>query len=271
MTGQGGLPDKRESRSGRSGKDRTGPAIRMKNVWFRYEKNGADVLRDLNLEVFPGQLYALLGGNGVGKTTALKAVMGLIAPRRGKVSAGGRIAMLPQNPQALFSEITVEDELLEVLHGTGKTDEEMAAAVSAMIERMEIRHLRQSHPYDLSGGEQQRLALGKVLLLEPEILLLDEPTKGLDPFFKLTLAEILKDLSGRGIAVLMVSHDIEFCARHAHRCAMFFDGGMVSEGDPRSFFAGNSFYTTTANRMAREYFPGAVTWEEVAACVRNMR
>lgn len=251
-------------------KDRTGPAIRMKNVWFRYGRDGADVLRDLNLEVFPGQLYTLLGGNGAGKTTALKAALGLIAPRRGKVSVGGRIAMLPQNPQALFSEITVEEELLEALRGTDKTDEEMASTAVEMSERIEIRHLRRSHPYDLSGGEQQRLALGKVLLLEPEILLLDEPTKGLDPFFKLTLAGILKDLTSRGITILMVSHDIEFCARHADRCAMFFDGGVVSEGSPRSFFAGNSFYTTTANRMAREYFPDAVTWEEVAACVREM-
>jgi energy-coupling factor transport system ATP-binding protein len=146
----------------------------------------------------------------------------------------------------------------------------MVSTAAEMSERIEIRHLRWSHPYDLSGGEQQRLALGKVLLLEPEILLLDEPTKGLDPFFKLTLAGILKDLTSRGITILMVSHDIEFCARHADRCAMFFDGGVVSEGSPRSFFAGNSFYTTTANRMAREYFPDAVTWEEVAACVREM-
>ena len=129
---------------------------------------------------------------------------------------------------------------------------------------MEIEHLRKAHPYDLSGGEQQRLALGKILLLKPKILLLDEPTKGLDPFFKLTLAGIFKKLKETGVTIFMVSHDIEFCAEHADRCAMFFDGDIASIGTPREFFAGNSFYTTAANRVARQWAPEAITWEEVA-------
>lgn len=246
-------------------------AIRTKELWFRYRKDSPDVLRDLNLQVQRGILYCLLGGNGVGKSTLLKVLQGLLKPRRGSVEIRGAAAMLPQNPQALFSEITVEDDLLEALHYTGKTDEEKADAVESMLKLLQIEHLRAVHPYDLSGGEQQRLALGKVLLLEPEILLLDEPTKGLDPFFKITLAQILKDLTARGITILMVSHDIEFCAEYADRCAMFFDGGIVSEGEAETFFTGNSFYTTTANRIAREFFPGAITWEEVAECIRSMK
>ena len=107
------------------------------------------------------------------------------------------------------------------------------------------------HPYDLLGGEQQRAALAKTLLLDPEILLLDEPTKGLDAEFKLVFAEILQVLLRRGVTILMVSHDVEFCARYAHRCALFFDGSIVTEAAPRAFFSGNSFYTTSANRMAR--------------------
>ncbi len=124
--------------------------------------------------------------------------------------------------------------------------------------------MRKSHPYDLSGGEQQRLALGKILLLDPKILLLDEPTKGLDPFFKITLAGILKKLTASGVTIFMVSHDVEFCAEYADRCAMFFDGDVVSEGTPKEFFAGNSFYTTSANRIVRMWFPEGITWEEVA-------
>ena len=245
--------------------------IRTKDLWFRYSKDAQDVLRDLNLQVERGTLYSLLGGNGVGKSTLLKVLQGILKPRRGSVQISGRAAMLPQNPQALFSEITVEDDLLEALHYAEKTDGEKADAVESMLKLLQIEHLRAVHPYDLSGGEQQRLALGKVLLLEPEILLLDEPTKGLDPFFKITLAEILKDLTARGITILMVSHDIEFCAEYADRCAMFFDGGIISEGEAESFFTGNNFYTTTANRIAREYFPGAITWEEVAECIRSMK
>ncbi len=123
------------------------------------------------------------------------------------------------------------------------------------------------HPYDLSGGEQQRAALAKVLLLEPEILLLDEPTKGLDAEFKQIFAGILEKLLHRGVTILMVSHDIEFCAKYAHRCALFFDGSVVTEETPRAFFSGNSFYTTSANRMARHLLPEAVTAEDViCAC-----
>jgi len=138
-----------------------------------------------------------------------------------------------------------------------------------MLDLMEISHLRKAHPYDLSGGEQQRLALGKVLLLKPDVILLDEATKGLDPFFKITLAGILKKLTDGGTTIFMVSHDIEFCAEYADMCAMFFDGTIVSSGDPKEFFSGNNFYTTSANKMAREYFPEAITWEEVASCIEK--
>ena len=108
------------------------------------------------------------------------------------------------------------------------------------------------------------IQFSKILLLEPKILLLDEPTKGLDPFFKITLAGILKKLTQSGVTIFMVSHDVEFCAEYADRCAMFFDGDVVSEGTPKEFFAGNSFYTTSANRIARRWFPEGITWGEVA-------
>jgi energy-coupling factor transport system ATP-binding protein len=241
--------------------------IKAKDVFYRYSKDSGDVLRDLNFEMKKGELLCILGGNGSGKSTTLKAISSLIKPQRGKIEVKGRQAMLPQNPQALFTEITCEEELLEALHYTKISDKEKVDAVNDMLELMEIVHLRKSHPYDLSGGEQQRLALGKILLLKPEILLLDEPTKGLDPFFKLTLAEILHKLNRDGVSILMVSHDIEFCAEFADRCAMFFDGGVISTGTPHEFFEGNSFYTTSSNRMARQWFPRAITWEEVAACL----
>ena len=223
-------------------------------------------------------MFCLLGGNGVGKSTTLKAISGAVVPQHGSIVVDGmkvkkenfkelfnkRLAMLPQNPQALFTEITVEEELLEALYFEKISDEEKIDKIEKTLEMMEITHLRKSHPYDLSGGEQQRLALGKILLLDPKILLLDEPTKGLDPFFKITLAGILKKLTASGVTIFMVSHDVEFCAEYADRCAMFFDGDVVSEGTPEEFFAGNSFYTTSANRIARRWFPEGITWEEVA-------
>ncbi|MBQ4650485.1 MAG: energy-coupling factor ABC transporter ATP-binding protein [Firmicutes bacterium] len=253
--------------------------INIKNLWFRYNKDSGDVLRGLNISVRRGELFCLLGGNGVGKSTTLKAISGNVTAQRGSITVDGlkvkkdnfkelfknRLAMLPQNPQALFTEITVEEELMEALYFSNFSDEEKAERIEEMLDRMEISHLSKSHPYDLSGGEQQRLALGKILLLEPKILLLDEPTKGLDPFFKITLAGVLKKLTEEGVTIFMVSHDVEFCAEYADRCAMFFDGDIVSVGSPKEFFAGNNFYTTSANRIARKWLPEAVTWEEVAA------
>lgn len=177
--------------------------------------------------------------------------------------------MLPQNPQAVFTEISVEEDLLEALYGQKLSEKEQFQRVEEMLDKMELRDLRKSHPYDLSGGEQQRLALGKILLQDPKILVLDEPTKGLDPFFKRKLGGILEGLHKEGMTIFMVSHDIEFCAEYADYCAMFFDGEVVAFDDPVRFFSGNRFYTTIANRIAGKWFPQSITCEEVAKKCRE--
>ncbi len=222
-----------------------------------------------------------MGGNGAGKTTALSLIPGINKPYRGTVRINGQdlsrdggeqlfhrmLGVLPQNPQAIFVKKTVKEDLLEMLSEQKLSRTEKAGRVQAVARLCRLEDLLARHPYDLSGGEQQRAALAKVLLLQPRILLLDEPTKGLDGEFKQVLAQILYDLLRHGVTILMVSHDIEFCAQYAHRCALFFDGNIVSSAPPRKFFSGNSFYTTAANRMARHKLPGAVTAEDViAAC-----
>lgn len=245
--------------------------ICLDEVWFRYDKEGQDVIKGLDLRIGEGEIFAILGGNGTGKTTTLSIIGDLLKPYRGRVFVRGRqrkkgssedvrILMLPQDPQSLFLKKTVEEDLKEVFK---KPTEQEKEKIEAMIDRMKIRQVLHQHPYDLSGGEQQRLALAKILLLEPDVLLLDEPTKGLDGFFKQSLAEIMKGMKAEGKTVIMVSHDVEFCARYADTCALFFDGGVVSQRGANEFFAGNHFYTTAANRMARNYFPMAVTTEDV--------
>ncbi|MCI5493626.1 MAG: ATP-binding cassette domain-containing protein [Lachnospiraceae bacterium] len=241
----------------------TDAVVRFVDVWFRYGRELPDILRGLNLSVKGGEWFAILGGNGVGKSTAMKILCKMLKPYRGKVMIEKRLLMLPQNPQALFTEITVWEELYEALCDSREPDEVKQQKITEMLEKMELSGMDQMHPYDLSGGEQQRLALGKILLLEPEILVMDEPTKGLDPFFKRKLAGILTGLKSEGVTILMVSHDIEFCAQYADRCTMFFDGVSIPALSPEDFFAGNNYYTTTANRIARQWFPKAVTWEEV--------
>ena len=236
----------------------TESAVEAKELWFRYEQSGADVVRGLTLEAKKGDFLALLGGNGTGKSTTLRLLAGALKPVRGQVRCHGRIALLPQDPQTLFARKSVREELTEC--GSAERAAELAA-------RCGLTDLLDRHPYDISGGEQQRLALAKVLLSEPDILLLDEPTKGLDAACKREIAAILQELQRGGMTLLMVSHDIEFCAQYARRCALLFDGAIVAEGTPRAFFAGSSFYTTAANRMARGLLPEAVTVEDlIAAC-----
>ena len=241
------------------------PVVTVSGAWFRYEQDSPDVVKGLDLTLGRGEFLALLGGNGAGKSTTLKLLAGLKKPYRGDVVVSGTLGMLPQNPQTLFVKKTVREDLFEIFTGSKLSRSQQEARVARMVSLCRLETLLDRHPYDLSGGEQQRAALAKVLLLQPEILLLDEPTKGLDAEFKQMFAEILRSLLAQGVSLLMVSHDVEFCARYAHRCALFFDGAVVTEATSRAFFSGNSFYTTAANRIARPLEPQAVTAEDVMA------
>ena len=246
---------------------RGGPVLTAEGLWFRYAPEEPDVVRGLDLTVYQGELLALLGGNGAGKTTSLHLLSGALTPYRGTVRHTGRIGVLPQDPQALFVKKTVRQDLYEAFDGQTLPSDLREKRVAQAVSLCRLTELLDRHPYDLSGGEQQRAALCKVLLLDPEILLLDEPTKGLDAEFKQELAAILRSLTAGGVTVVMVSHDVEFCARYAHRCALFFDGSVVTEGAPRPFFSGNSFYTTSAGRMVRELCAEAVTAEDVMSLI----
>ena len=251
------------------------PALTLKELWFRYEKDSPDILRGVSTEIPTGSLYAILGGNGAGKSTTLKAISGICRPYRGKVTLFGKpvekyksselfhgcLAMLPQDPKSLFVKKTVREDLSEMTKDK--------AAIDRIAALCQVTELLDSHPYDLSGGEQQRAALAKVLLTDPKLLLLDEPTKGIDSFFKETFAGILADLKNRGITIVMVSHDVEFCARYADVVSMFFDGQILTTDTPRRFFGSNSFYTTAAHRMSRHIFDGAVTAEDVIALYKE--
>lgn len=265
-------------------KEKVIPEIRLRDVWFRYERELPDVVKGASLDVFKGEIFALVGGNGTGKSTMMSLIARIRYPYRGKIWLEGReinrysddelyhgfLGMLPQNPQSLFVKKTVRDDLYEMIDGKKERkssaypiDMKKSDAVAGIAALTKLEHLMDRHPYDLSGGEQQRLALAKILLLRPRILLMDEPTKGMDNHFKRELGEILKTLTKRGITVLMISHDVEFCAQYADRTGLFFQGAIVTSEASKDFFAGNSFYTTAANRMVRRYFPNAVTVDDV--------
>lgn len=266
------------------------PEIRMKDVWFRYERDLPDVVKGLSLDIKKGEIFAVVGGNGTGKSTAMSLIARIRFPYRGKIYLEGKeigkysddelyhgfLGVMPQNPQSLFVKKTVREDLYEVIDGKRerKSDAypiEMKKkdAVEGIVSLTRLEGLLDRHPYDLSGGEQQRLALAKVLLLRPKILLMDEPTKGIDNHYKKELGEILRKLSEHGVTILMISHDVEFCAQYADRTGLFFQGNVVTSEESKKFFAGNNFYTTAANRMARNYFPDAVTVEDVVKAVNQ--
>ena len=257
--------------------------LKLKDIAFAYE-DGKEVLKDCNLSVRPGEVFALLGGNGTGKSTLLhvicqtyKANYGTIHIFDSKVKSikdaplgYGKAVYMPQDPMALFTEINVHDELKEALEGTDIPLEEKEKKIEDMLSELGLTGYDKMHPYDLSSGQMQLLALGKLLLLEPKLILMDEPTKGLDYDKKLQLGGLLGELTRQGVTILMVSHDIEFCARFATRCAFMHDGRIVATSPSRDFFAGNRFFTTYTNRMARAYIRDAVLPEEVVQCLLNL-
>ena len=265
-------------------------AIEMKDVWFRYEKDSPDVVQDLSMKIKKGEFFALVGGNGTGKSTTLSLLSRVRQPYRGRIYFEGKdirtfkdrdlycgyLGVMPQNPQSIFLKKTVLEDLYSVIGGKkNKTSPEYPIemkkekAIEGIVSLTKLEDLLDRHPYDLSGGEQQRLALAKVLLLRPHILLMDEPTKGMDAEYKEELGKILKKLQQHGMTIFMISHDIEFVAEYADRAGLFFQGNIVTSKETREFFAGNNFYTTAANRLARQFFPEAVTGKDVVECLKS--
>lgn len=252
------------------------PAVSRENVllsahdlWFRYDKDAPFVLRGASLSVRRGEVHAILGGNGGGKTTLLHLLCGALRPGRGRIrrEKDCRLGLLSQSPKALLTCDSVLDELRECReigqYGDGEIHE--------MLLRFGLGGLETRHPYDLSGGEQQKLALAKLLLLDPALLLLDEPTKGMDAPAKQALAEDFRRLQAEGKTLVLVTHDVEFAARAADRCSLLFDGGVVCTEARRSFFSTNLFYTTETSRMTRGLLSGILLPEELPAALQAAR
>lgn len=234
-----------------------------KSLCYAYDKAGDDIVNKLTLSVREGEILSISGGNGSGKTTFLKLIAGIMEPDNGRirVTAGRRTALLPQNPTDLFTRNTVRDEL--VCTQDSVENEISYETVADVVRTCMMEDLLLRHPYDLSGGEQQRLALAKLMLIDPDIFLLDEPTKGIDPEFKLEYGDILKQLKTRGKTIIIVSHDIEWEASISDRCALMFDGSIAAIEPVKDFFSGNHFYTTAAARIAGGMIENAITVEDI--------
>ena len=230
-------------------------AVDAYGVGFRYKKDSPDILKGLELTVGKGEFFGILGGNGAGKSTLLSVLSGAKKNYCGKISISGRAVIMPQEPSLLFCRDKLIDDLSEMTEDN--------TLITDVIDVCRLKGLEERHPSDLSGGEIQRAALAKLLLARPDILLLDEPTKGTDQLFKEQLAGIIRSLCQQGVTVIAVSHDVEFCASYCDRCAMLFNGELLGAASPQLFFSGNLFYTTAASRMSKDMIANAVTAEDV--------
>ena len=214
-------------------------AVSARGAWFRYGRDDDWVLRGLDLEVRQGEVHALVGGNGCGKSTLLALIAGTRRAQRGEVrSAISAKAMLPQDPKALFAEERVDEELMEWAHIGGYGADE----VQAMMGELGLADRAGLHPYDLSGGQRQMLALGKLLLVHPRLLLLDEPTKGLDRAAREHVADMIEAARREGVTVVVSTHDLAFVRRVADRVSLMFDGELACTEPVGEFFRNNLFY-----------------------------
>jgi len=236
--------------------------IEIKDVYFRYDKNSDDIIKNFSLDIYKGEIFSLLGANGSGKSTLLSLLSGINIPHRGKILLDkenikdkklfdGLMGVLCQNPKNMFAKNSIYLDYMDMLSDEKTEDEQKKIKVESVAKILGITHLLNRHPNDLSGGELQRAAIGKLLLKTPSVVLLDEPTKGMDADFKRQFASILCDMKNSGITILMVSHDVEFCAEYSDRCALMFDGSVTAVGSADSFFKKNIFYTTACVRITR--------------------
>ncbi len=247
-----------ENKSSRKNTDNIENTVcQLKNVSYSYNKKLPYIIDGVDVSFKEGRITAILGGNGAGKSTMLKLIAGIIKPVCGKIISNKRIIMLPQDPKAVFTEVSVEEELAEVLMDKGNgiynnmPMEDKREIVEQIIEEFGLNDIRKNNPYDISGGQQEKLAIAKVLLLKPEVLLLDEPTNGLDPYFKKTLGKLLKKINADGVTIIIVSHDLEFVDSFCDDVIMLFDRKVAAQDSTHKFLRDNMFYTTNYYRIMK--------------------
>lgn len=218
--------------------------IEARDVCFRYARDASLVLRGIDVRIRRGTVHAFIGGNGCGKSTLLKAFAGVVKPQRGRIEnfAKESQALLPQDPKALFVCDSVAEEVDEWRARCGYSKEDEAA----MLDRFGLASFASSHPFDLSGGQQQKLAFAKLLLTGARLLFLDEPTKGLDAESAADVARIVRNLAEEGSTIVLVTHDLDFAYACADDVSMLFDGEVACTQPVEEFFSENLVYRPNA-------------------------
>jgi energy-coupling factor transport system ATP-binding protein len=252
--------------------------VEIKNVWFTYP-NGREALKGINCRVEKGEFVVIMGENAAGKTTLLKQIVGLLKPGRGSVVVMEKdtrtvslaelardVGYLAQNPDDHLFQDTVEKELLFTLNNLSLADD---GVIDAVLDKLSIVQHRDANPRDLSSGERQRVALAAVLVARPQLLVLDEPTRGIDYRLKKELGAFLKELAEEGLTVMVVTHDVEFAAEYAGRVIMMFDGMLVCDGPKDRVLGTSMFYAPQMARLFKDFAGGVLTVKEGLAKIRS--
>jgi energy-coupling factor transport system ATP-binding protein len=251
-----------ETRDDQTNQQPTGAYLQVRDVEVGY--NGRPVLRGVNLDVWPGEIVALMGRNGSGKTTLLKSIVGLLRPRRGRLEVAGeevtnrdvaqvcrQVGYVPQDPNTLLFADTVLEEFGVTLRNHG-LEASPPVAPQVLMERLGLADHEGAYPRDLSAGQRQRVALGAITVTRPGGLLLDEPTRGLDYGAKRALVHLLRGWRDEGMAILLVTHDVELAAAAADRVVLLSQGEIIASGDPAQVLGASPLFAPQVARL----FPG---------------
>lgn len=252
--------------------------LAISNISFSYPGAWEPALKDISLQVRAGEFLALIGENGGGKSTLLKNICGLLRPQKGKIvlhgknisktrvdELAGTVGYLSQNPNDYLFHDTVYQEVAFGLSVRGIKSGDL---LEKTLQKLALAHVKDANPRDLSGGERQRVALASVLVLKPQLLLLDEPTRGLDSLLKEKLGLILLDLLADGVAIIMVTHDIEFVSEYVHRVLLMFDGEIVADGKKRQVMNNSLYYASQINKLFRGFYDGVITLQDALDLIK---
>ncbi len=241
------------------------PVIEIDKLWYAYPE-GITALKNVSLRICEGEFVAVMGRNASGKTTLVKHINGLLKPTKGKVIVNGidtrratiaqlsrKVGFIFQNPNDHIFADTVEEEIAFILKNLGFDSGEIAARIDEMLEMFALKEYRRQYPRSLSGGERQRVAMASVLVARPRVLILDEPTRGMDYRLKSELMRFLNGYREKGNTVVLVTHDVETVAEHADRVVLLSEGRVVVDGNKRDVLSRALFFSPQINRLVQAF------------------
>jgi len=239
------------------------PVIEMEKLWHIYPE-GNTALQDISLKIDEGEFVAIMGRNASGKTTLVKHLNGLLKPTRGMVAVGGidtkdtttaelarRVGFVFQNPNDHLLADTVAEEIAFTMKNLGFKD--TSSRLNRTLDIFKLAEYQSQYPRSLSGGQKQRVALASVVAIQPRILILDEPTRGMEYRLKHELMDFLREYAGQGNTVILVTHDVETVAEYADRVVLLSDGEMVADGNKREVLSRARLFSPQINRLVQAF------------------